>query len=305
MIPYCIAGITLLIAVLSIVNLILGFKSEVRWPYLLLSLSMAVFISLYGAWVFLSVYLKYLFALCYAGILVGCLLRKKSIPAHKISGTRLFISLVITILFTAIDILYFTGTTGKPYGIAHLQLPFKKGKYIVFQGGKGLPSNVFHYGLRGAVFAMDIAKLNSFGNRASNIFSSRLEDYEIYNDTIYSSCSGKVKHTADNNPDNIPPARKRGPKNTNHVLIETDSMYVFMAHLKYHEVFVQEGQQVQAGQPLGLAGNSGFSLEPHLHIQAHANTNSGIPWYKEKPLWIEFDGRSYLLFDVINANRGR
>jgi len=71
--------------------------------------------------------------------------------------------------------------------------------------------------------------------------------------------------------------------------------------MRYHKVFVKEGDKVITGQPLGLAGNSGFSLEPHLHIQVHARTNTGLPWYKEKPLLIEFDKKSYLLFDVISV----
>jgi hypothetical protein len=182
-----------------------------------------------------------------------------------------------------------------------LSLPFKHGKYLVFQGGKGLPTNVFHYKLRGAVYAMDLVKLNKWGNRANSIFSTRLEDYVTFNDTVYSPCAGIVLKTQDDNEDNIPPVRKRGPSNTNQALIEADSFYVFMAHFRQGHVFVKEGDQVQAGQPIALAGNSGFSLEPHLHIQVHAKTDKAIPWYKEKPLLIEFDGKSYLLFEEIDA----
>jgi len=76
-----------------------------------------------------------------------------------------------------------------------------------------------------------------------------------------------------------------------------------MGHLKQHCVFVHDSQWVQQGQPLGCAGNSGFSLEPHLHIQAHAKTNPDIPWYKEPPLWIEFSGKSYLLFQEIKTQQ--
>ena len=124
---------------------------------------------------------------------------------------------------------------------------------------------------------MDIVKLNNAGNRANSVFSTRLDDYAIFQDTIYSPCTGIVKHVATNNPDNIPPIRKRGPTNTNHVLLETNDMYVFMGHFSFGKVFVKEGEKVEAGQPLGLAGNSGFSIEPHLHIQAHENTHRGLP----------------------------
>ena len=51
-----------------------------------------------------------------------------------------------------------------------------------------------------------------------------------------------------------------------------------------------------------MCRNSGFSLEPHLHIQVHARTGDGRPWYRQPPLLIAFGGRSYLLFEQIKAN---
>ena len=273
------------------------------WPAVLLCISATVFIYLYGGWVFLSVYTKYVFAGVFTVAFIIVLLRPKK--PEKPQQEKPVLNLFFTALFVPLSVLYFTGTTGKPYGTARLALPFKKGNYFVFQGGKGLPTNVFHYALRGAIYAIDLVKLNSSGNRAAHIFSTRLEDYAIFNDTIYSPCSGTVLRAKDDNPDNTPPNRDRGPSNTNQVLLETDSLYVFMGHLKQHCVFVHEGQQVTQGQPLGCAGNSGFSLEPHLHIEAHAKTAMDLPWYKQPPLLIEFDGKHYLLFEEIHAGNGQ
>ena len=295
MIVYLLLTVTLLFAAFSLFT---AWRAGGRSPVLLLlAVSVAAFVYLYGTWVFVSVYAKYAFGISFLAILVFSVLLQKQ-PGSISRAGKLF-SLFFSLVFISLSILYFTGTTGKPYGVAHLALPFKKGDYFVFQGGRGLPTNVFHYKLRGAVYAMDLVKLNRSGNRAKNIFSKRLQDYEIYGDTLYSPCSGRIAHTESTNPDNIPPARKRGPKNTNGILIETDSSYVFMAHLRQGCVFVHEGQMVTAGQPIGCCGNSGFSLEPHLHIQAHAKTDKGIPWYKEKPLLILFNNKHYNLFEVI------
>ena len=303
MIIYSLLILTLLTALASI--LVLSRKSgqgiTFRWHRMMFSVSSGAFIYLYGTWVFLSVYARYLFAICFAISFIVSLLRKKTDVPTRNSRIKVGLYLVFTIIFSGLSVLYFTGTTGKPYGIARLALPFKKGTYFVFQGGKGLPTNIFHYGLRGAVYAMDIIKLNGAGNRAKHIFSRDLEDYEIFNDTLYSPCSGVVRQAVADNPDNIPPNRKRGPHNTNNVLIATDSFYVFMGHLKHNCVFVHEGDSVQVGQPLACIGNSGFSLEPHLHIQVHAKTDKDVPWYKQPPLLIAFDGRSYLLFEKIEA----
>ena len=304
MIVYSLLLLTVSLAFVSV--FLLWRSSSLSLPgkllNILLSVSLGVFIYLYGAWVFISVYTKYIFAGCFVIVFVLSLIRKKTDYSSKAGAWRTVANLFFIIVLAILSVLYFTGTTGKPDGIADLEFPFKKGNYFVFQGGKGLPTNIFHYGFRGAVFAMDIVKLNVAGNRAKHIFSTNLNDYEIFGDTIYSPCSGIVLASKSDNPDNTPPNRDRGPSNTNQVLIETPSFYVFLGHMKHGAVFVQEGQFVAAGQPLGLVGNSGFSLEPHLHIQVHAKTGKGLPWYKEKQLLIAFNGKSYLLFEEIRAN---
>jgi hypothetical protein len=299
-------GILLITLVLAVLSLWLMWTAAGRtlrsgWSRLLLALALGVFIYLYGTWVYLTVHAKYVFGACLLACMLTALLRgsKKAVPppAWK-RGVSLFWALVCTLLC----ILYFTGTTGRSDKV-ELAFPLKTGRYFILQGGKGLPTNIFHYSLRGAIYAMDIVKLNSSGGRANAIFSSRLEDYEIFGDTVYSPCSGHVRRAYSDNPDNIPPDMNRGPKNTNQVLIETDSSYIFLAHLKQGSVIVQEGQWVQQGQPLGCVGNSGFSSEPHLHIQAHAKTPPGVPWYMGEPLYIRFNGRGYLLYEMIRPKR--
>jgi len=299
MIVYLLLVITLLFALLSIF-----FAWRFTWQggtqnlhTLALSLSSAMFIYQYGTWVFISVYVKYIFGICFIILLLYPFKAKR----HKAGSIKVALSLFLALIFFVLDVLYFTGTTGKPYGVAPLALPFKTGNYFVFQGGEELPTNVFHYKLRGAVYAMDIVKLNSMGNRAKHIFSTSLQDYEIYNDTLYSPCDGRVVKTETRNPDNIPPSRKRGPSNTNYILLQAGTFNVFMAHLRPGCVFVHEGDTVHTGQPIACCGNSGFSLEPHLHIQAHALTAKGVPWYKGKPLMILFNDKFYRLFEVIRT----
>ena len=53
----------------------------------------------------------------------------------------------------------------------------------------------------------------------------------------------------------------------NHVVIQTAAEeFVVIAHFQQNSILVKEGDQVQAGDLLGLAGNTGQSTEPHIHI---------------------------------------
>ena len=300
---YVILGVTLLLAIWSLVILVRGVRKPLRysWHRIYFSASLGLLMYLYGAWVYLSIYGKFAFGIIYLLVLLFSLARRRPIRRrHKKWRVRL--NLFSGSFFLLLCILYFTGTTGKTERIA-LAFPLKTGKYFVLQGGKGLPANMFHYSYRGAVYAIDIVKLNKYGNRADHIFSPFLIDYEIFEDTIYSPCAGRIIDVRDNNFDNVPPRRKRGPTNLNAVVIQTDSCYVFLGHNRRHSAMVKTGDSVKLGQPLALVGNSGFSLEPHLHIQAHKRSGTGLPWYREPQLFIEFDGRAYLLFEVIRPRR--
>ncbi|GAA0545371.1 M23 family metallopeptidase [Chitinophaga japonensis] len=300
---YGILFITLALALLSLVLMLTATGKPFRygWSRLLLALTLGLFVYLYGTWVYLTVHAKFAFGICLLLCLLSVFFRKKRGAAPR--AWKRVLSLVWAGIFILLCTGYFTGTTGLRQQRIELAFPLKTGRYFVLQGGKGLPTNLFHFSLRGAIYAMDIVKLNDWGGRADKIFSRRLEDYEIFNDTIYAPCSGRVVRAYSDNPDNIPPNMDRGPQNTNQVLLETDSSYVFLAHMKKGSVVVHEGQWVQQGQALGCVGNSGFSSEPHLHIQAHAKTTPGSPWYMGEPLYISFNGKGYLLYEVIRPKR--
>jgi Membrane proteins related to metalloendopeptidases len=302
---YGILLVTLALALLSLYFMFTASGAPLRysWSRLLLALALGVFIYLYGTWVYLTVNAKYAFGICLLLCLLSGFFRRRSRTARAPRPWKRVLSLFWTGMLVCLCIGYFTGTTGLKQQKIELAFPLKTGRYFVLQGGKGLPTNLFHFSLRGAIYAMDIVKLNQWGGRAEKVFSSRLEDYEIFNDTIYSPASGRVLRAYSDNPDNIPPNMERGPQNTNQVLLETDAGYIFLAHMKKGSVVVHEGQWVVQGQALGCVGNSGFSSEPHLHIQAHAKGKPGTPWYMGEPLYISFNGRSYLLYEVIRPKR--
>src|SRR5918994_7252705 len=67
----------------------------------------------------------------------------------------------------------------------------------------------------------------------------------------------------------IRPARAKGDLGQlagNHVVIRVDGAFVVIAHLRRGSLAVAKGEHVEVGHPLGLIGNSGNTLAPHLHL---------------------------------------
>ena len=54
----------------------------------------------------------------------------------------------------------------------------------------------------------------------------------------------------------------------NHVLIDAGAIVIALCHLQQGSVAVQAGQRVRRGERIGCCGNSGNSMEPHVHVQA-------------------------------------
>ena len=65
----------------------------------------------------------------------------------------------------------------------------------------------------------------------------------------------------------------------NHIMIKADDFYVLLCHLKKGSLKVKKGDVVKSGQQIAEAGNSGSSIQPHLHIQV-MNNDRYFPLFK-------------------------
>lgn len=54
-------------------------------------------------------------------------------------------------------------------------------------------------------------------------------------------------------------------------ILHDDGTMALYAHMATDGVYVRVGQQVQAGQRIGLSGNTGFTTGPHLHFVVQVN----------------------------------
>ena len=50
------------------------------------------------------------------------------------------------------------------------------------------------------------------------------------------------------------------------VILHEDRTHAIYSHLQFNGALVEIGDVVEAGQPIGLSGNTGFSSGPHLHF---------------------------------------
>ncbi|OBU65709.1 peptidase [Stenotrophomonas maltophilia] len=71
--------------------------------------------------------------------------------------------------------------------------------------------------------------------------------------------------------------RERDGSRANFVrVLHSDGSMALYGHLLAGGMRVRRGQAVQAGQPIGLSGNSGYSSGPHLHFVVQVNRGMGL-----------------------------
>ena len=103
-----------------------------------------------------------------------------------------------------------------------------------------------------------------------------LDDYHAWRKPVLAPCSGRVIQVISDLPDN-PPGHV---DNQNHwgnlVIIESpQGWFAELSHFAKGSIAVHQGDQVTTGQLLGLCGNSGYSAQPHIHLQVQAKAQVG------------------------------
>ncbi len=260
-----------------------SYASITAWIVQILILFFYIaFIYLLGAWVYASFYLRYLIIVLAVIAAVWSFMNVRSLPLFvtpRFSGWAAYGAGVIVMVVLAF---FIAGSIRAHYydeAAVHLAFPFKNGTYAVFEGGKGKASSLmnYHYGAsihQGARtnlsmrYAVDITKVTPWGNDAAGFLPTKNEKYAVFNQVVYSPCDGEVSDVEDKWP-NQTPWSGQAPYNVgNRILITTNDFGVLMGHLQNGSILVKPGDRVAKGQPLAKSGNSGWTSQPHLHIQA-------------------------------------
>jgi murein DD-endopeptidase MepM/ murein hydrolase activator NlpD len=135
-------------------------------------------------------------------------------------------------------------------------------------------------------YAVDWEQLNA-GGRIYSGPREKLESYAIFGQPVLAVADALVVHVIDgrpeqtpgNYPTNIPLADADG----NSVILDLGNRrYALYAHMQPGSIKVHRGEHVHAGQVIGLVGDTGNSIVPHLHFQVTDGPTSlasnGLPY---------------------------
>jgi len=149
---------------------------------------------------------------------------------------------------------------------ASLRLPLEapaEGAWYVGWGGRDLIHN-YHAATRDQRFAYDLYVAHD--GMPYRTDGKANEDYYCFGLPILAPAGGTVASAVDGLPDN--PPGTMDPENAvgNHVVIDHgNGEFSFLAHLQRGTVLPREGDRIEAGERVGLCGNSGNTSMPHLH----------------------------------------
>ena len=172
------------------------------------------------------------------------------------------------------------------------RLPLE-GTLYVLQGNSG-----YHLRERGyGDFAWDLVRADE--NRVRFVGSgAENDDYFVWDDPVYLPLGGYVAEVVRDAPDN-PPGRILGVQSNLVGIRVAGRYYLYLLHLRQGSVPAdfEIGDFLPAGTYIGRVGNSGVTLEPHLHLTLQwLDRAAGRLWSVPtvfEDLWISGDGRRF------------
>lgn len=276
-----------------------------RAAWLICALSAGSYLALMaavGVWLLVPWYLPYGFALLALAAAAAAWRRcGRSLPPRQTrfrSGFHTGCSAAMAVFCTSMLAWALSGYVPPSGPSLSLSLPLKNGVFYVVNGGYSILVNPHMKALdreslaayRAQSYAVDIVRLDRFGRRADGWWPAELSRYHVFGEPVYAPCAGVVLRTEDRLPDLTPPDCDREHPAGNFVLMECTEAAVFLAHLMQFSVSVNPGERVPEGEQIGRVGNSGLSLEPHLHLHVQQRGN-GHGFLNAAPLPFRVDGR--------------
>ena len=188
---------------------------------------------------------------------------------------------------------------GGPAAAVRIAPPFE-GEWLVLQGGPS-PLQNHHLVAYNQRFALDLVRLDDGWIFAGGTGNEAAHSWE---QPLLSPGDGTIVVARDEMEDSeganfvTDPADAAG----NVVVVELETGYfVVLAHLRHGSLLVSEGDRVRRSDPLALAGNSGNTTLPHLHLQVQTHADLWDPGNRSVPFGFEPDGRVLARNDRVGA----
>jgi hypothetical protein len=278
--------------------------------FLLVSISQTVLIILIlsGYWEFLGLRFKKIYFLSSEAILITALILKALVlnkPETNLYLVVILLFIQIWLLFVLLKIIITIFRREKE--AVEIVFPFKKGKYLITDGGNSRLSRLMNYHYFSPVhkkkktnlsmlFATDIVRIKNSGN---NFLPPDNNDYPIFGEKVFSPISGLVVKVESSISDNVPYSGDYPYNTGNTIVIHNGNNYLLLGHLKMDSIRVRPGDSINAGDLIAEAGNSGYSERPHIHMQLiYSNTEN---YWTGRGVSIEYEGKNLYKNRLINS----
>ncbi len=292
--------------ILAITLLWFGFSKRRSFVDTVLKTScvMSLFIGLWlgGVWFYPPLYALLVLAILFAAL---ALLHHKK-PVFKSGRLRSLLSNIpVLALIPFSAYLAWQGFAGRlsPKGdFVELASPFPEGSGACVLSGGISPLLNFHIFPSESprdlaqTYALDIVKVRKNGFRTKqghtlNPKPKMPEHYEIFGTDILSPCSGFVVEYENSLTDQPIGGSDKVNTGGNGVVLKCDNLHIHLHHMQKGSVSVNLGDKVVTGQYLGRVGNSGNTLEPHLHFHAETIVQDGNTHAHGQPIHMRFNGK--------------
>ncbi len=260
-----------------------------------------------GAWQLFPRSLLFFWGLLQAAGALFALRRRKRAPAGERTWRRphpiTLSSLLIASVSSAVLLHVLCAAAPPEAETVDLDSPLREGTFRVIHGGSSILINPHLKTLdaeelapyRGQAYALDIVRVDFLGRRARGFRPDDLRDYFMYGQPVFAPCGGTVLASRGGMPDLTPPRMDLDHPEGNFVRLDCGDFEVVLAHLAPSSLDVAPGDRIAPGTFLGRVGNSGMSLEPHLHLHAERRREGG-----SRPLAVRIRGRRLVRNDLFS-----
>ena len=189
-----------------------------------------------------------------------------------------------------------------------ISFPFRQGNFLITDGGNSKISRMMNYHFYSSIhkrnktnysmlFATDIVMIDNSGRL---FLPPQNEDYPVYGKKVFSPMSRVIFKIENSVMDNIPYSGNYPYSTGNTIVIRKENRFMLLGHLHMGSIRVKVGDLVSENEWVAMAGNSGYSERPHIHMQLIESNLENF--WKGKGISIQYKGINLFKNRLIEVN---